>query len=99
MAQQPFSSDSSQFFLCDIGVTFVHEKDLIPYLKTKSGCILTNTIEDFINRFGGYSPIYAEERVRKVVKWDLKEIESREMRLIPSTLNEFRNNKYYTVAS
>ena len=85
--------------LREVGTHYVTEKDLIRYMKAKTGCVLTETVEEYIERYAKYVRRYAEERVREAVKQEDLEIRQREMRYIPANINEFRASKYYIVPS
>lgn len=69
------------------------------YLKAKSTCILTRTVEEYIHMFGFYVSNFAHKDLRPIIDMEDKEIRQREMKLVPTTMNEFKNNKYYTLPS
>ena len=83
----------------EIGTEYVSERDLNSYLKAKNGCVLTQTVEEYTERYAQWVPGYAEEGVRKVVDEEDRKIRMREMRYIPANINEFKASKYFIVPS
>ncbi len=75
------------------------EKELPRYLKSKGSCILTRTVNEYIEKFGLYIAAYAPDKVRRIIYWENAQITAKEMKLIPTTFNEFKNNKYYVLPS
>lgn len=49
--------------------------------------------------FARYIPAYAENGVRSVVKEEDIKIREREMRMVPNSISEIKNSKYFIVPS
>lgn len=49
--------------------------------------------------FGPYLAGCADGKTKQIIKLEDRTIEAMEMQQIPSTVAEFKNNKYYTVPS
>ncbi|CDW80898.1 dna repair protein rad4 containing protein [Stylonychia lemnae] len=97
--RKPNKSQQYQVFMREIGTTFVNQKFIKDYLKSKNSCILTKFVEDFIHKFAPYISHYADKKVKGIIQLEQEQIEQTEMNFIPSTTNEFKNNKYYTLPS
>ena len=81
----------------EVGTRFTNPRDIKDYLKAKSSCILTRSIELFIQKFAPYISTFADNLTKRIVKLEQEDIESAEMSFIPTTLSEFKNNTYYTL--
>lgn len=77
----------------------MNEREINTYLKAKNSCILTRTVEDYLDLFGQYLTHFADSLIGKLIQYETQEIERLEMRWVPETLNEFKNSKYYTLVS
>lgn len=49
--------------------------------------------------FGKYKALYADAKTARIISREAKQIVETEMKLIPSTVNEFKNSKYYVLPS
>ena len=92
-------SFDSTIFIRDVGVNYSSERELPRYLKSKGSCILTRTVDEYVEKFGIYIAAYAPDKLRRIISWENAQITAKEMKLIPSTFNEFKNNKYYVLPS
>ncbi len=62
------SECQGQLVVREIGVLKVGDKDLKGYLKTKSACVVTETIEDYINKFSSVASTYSDQKLREIIK-------------------------------
>ena len=63
-------SYDSTIFIRDVGVNYITERELPKYLKSKGSCILTRTIDEYIEMFGIYIAAYAPDKLRRIILWE-----------------------------
>jgi hypothetical protein len=82
-----------------MGINFT--SDILEFIKSKNSCIVTKEIERLMVmlgcRFNKKRP--TSEVMREAIFNDSQEASLLEMSVIPSTLAEFKNSKFFTLPS
>jgi hypothetical protein len=63
-------SYDSTIFIREIGVNYVFERELPRYLKSKGSCILTRTVDEYVEKFGLFIAAYAPDKLRRIIYFE-----------------------------
>jgi len=67
----------------ELGVLYNPTNLVKEYMKAKNSCILTRNVNDFIMNFGMYLEGYADQKTKRIVNYEEKQISAIEMSVIP----------------
>jgi hypothetical protein len=96
----PYSDEERPvIFVRDVGATYVAPAVIKNYLKAKTSCILTRTVEFYLERLCPFIGAYGDAKTKRVTNIEERRIEAVEMQFIPQNMSEFRNSKYYIIPS
>lgn len=94
-----YSRNSYNFCLQDQAINYASNPK--QFIKSKNSCILTREIERLLDKLGcQFNPqIPCSLLSKEVILRDQQKASLLEMSFIPTTMNEFKNSKHYTLTS